>query len=75
MALDGVEIITNSSGSHFALQKLDTRLQLIMEATRKSGGVYLVSILLGQCYISLHFTHQSRHSMQISKVASEPQHN
>ncbi|KAK4462904.1 hypothetical protein QBC42DRAFT_266951 [Cladorrhinum samala] len=41
MALDGVEIITNSSGSHFTLQKLDTRLQLIMEATRKSGGIYL----------------------------------
>ncbi|KAK5662971.1 hypothetical protein OQA88_6383 [Cercophora sp. LCS_1] len=41
MALDGVEIITNSSGSHFSLQKLDTRLQLIMEATRKSGGIYL----------------------------------
>lgn len=41
MALDGVEIITNSSGSHFTLRKLDTRLKLIMEATRKSGGVYL----------------------------------
>ncbi|KAK1760902.1 hypothetical protein QBC47DRAFT_368530 [Echria macrotheca] len=41
MALDGVEIITNSSGSHFTLRKLDTRLQLIMEATRKSGGIYL----------------------------------
>ncbi|KAJ4413385.1 hypothetical protein N0V85_003580 [Neurospora sp. IMI 360204] len=41
MALDGVEIITNSSGSHFTLQKLDVRLKLIMEATRKSGGVYL----------------------------------
>ncbi|KAK0635382.1 carbon-nitrogen hydrolase [Bombardia bombarda] len=41
MALDGVEVFTNSSGSHFTLQKLDTRLQLIMEATRKSGGVYL----------------------------------
>ncbi|GAB1314026.1 hypothetical protein MFIFM68171_04236 [Madurella fahalii] len=41
MALDGVEVITNSSGSHFTLRKLDTRLQLIMEATRKSGGVYL----------------------------------
>ncbi|AEO56119.1 hypothetical protein MYCTH_79619 [Thermothelomyces thermophilus ATCC 42464] len=41
MALDGVEIITNSSGSHFTLRKLDTRLQLITEATRKSGGVYL----------------------------------
>ncbi|ORY60138.1 carbon-nitrogen hydrolase [Pseudomassariella vexata] len=41
MSLDGVEIFTNSSGSHFSLQKLDTRLQLIMEATRKCGGVYL----------------------------------
>ncbi|KAI1440613.1 glutamine-dependent NAD(+) synthetase with GAT domain-containing protein [Annulohypoxylon stygium] len=41
MSLDGVEIITNSSGSHFELQKLETRLQLIMEATRKCGGVYL----------------------------------
>ncbi|OTB02192.1 hypothetical protein M426DRAFT_322902 [Hypoxylon sp. CI-4A] len=43
MSLDGVEIITNSSGSHFELQKLETRLQLIMEATRKCGGVYLYS--------------------------------
>lgn len=43
MALDGVEIITNSSGSHFTLQKLDVRLKLILEATRKSGGVYLYS--------------------------------
>ncbi|KAF1814310.1 putative glutamine dependent NAD+ synthetase [Eremomyces bilateralis CBS 781.70] len=41
MCLDGVEIITNSSGSHFTLRKLNQRLQLIQEATRKSGGVYL----------------------------------
>ncbi|KAK1998608.1 carbon-nitrogen hydrolase [Colletotrichum falcatum] len=41
MSLDGVEIITNSSGSHFTLQKLDTRLKLITEATRKCGGIYL----------------------------------
>jgi NAD+ synthase (glutamine-hydrolysing) len=41
MALDGVEIFTNSSGSHFTLRKLDQRLQLIQEATRKNGGVYL----------------------------------
>jgi NAD+ synthase (glutamine-hydrolysing) len=43
MSLDGVEIITNSSGSHFTLRKLETRLQLIIEATKKSGGVYLYS--------------------------------
>ncbi|KAH7161466.1 carbon-nitrogen hydrolase [Dactylonectria macrodidyma] len=43
MSLDGVEVFTNSSGSHFTLQKLDLRLQLITEATRKCGGVYLYS--------------------------------
>jgi len=31
----------NSSGSHHALRKLDVRLNLITEATRKNGGVYL----------------------------------
>lgn len=41
MALDGVEIFTNLSGSHHELRKLDTRLQLITEATKKCGGVYL----------------------------------
>jgi NAD+ synthase (glutamine-hydrolysing) len=41
MSLDGVEIFTNSSGSHHELRKLDTRLQLITEATMKCGGVYL----------------------------------
>ncbi|KAL1969766.1 hypothetical protein VTN77DRAFT_7275 [Rasamsonia byssochlamydoides] len=41
MSLDGIEVITNSSGSHFTLRKLDTRLQLIREATKKNGGVYL----------------------------------
>ncbi|KAG7436735.1 Glutamine-dependent NAD(+) synthetase [Fusarium oxysporum f. sp. raphani] len=41
MALNGVEIFTNSSGSHHTLRKLDERIALISEATRKSGGVYL----------------------------------
>ena len=40
-ALNGVEIFTNSSGSHHTLRKLDERIALISEATRKSGGVYL----------------------------------
>ncbi|OUT21883.1 NAD+ synthetase [Pichia kudriavzevii] len=43
LSLDGVEIITNSSGSHHELRKLNTRLSLIMEATRKCGGIYLYS--------------------------------
>ena len=42
MGLDGVEIITNSSGSHHELRKLDTRIELIREATLKAGGIYLV---------------------------------
>ncbi|GMM32918.1 glutamine-dependent NAD(+) synthetase [Saccharomycopsis crataegensis] len=43
MALDGVEIITNSSGSHHELRKLNTRMNLIKEATTKCGGIYLYS--------------------------------
>ncbi|KAF2465588.1 glutamine-dependent NAD(+) synthetase with GAT domain-containing protein [Lindgomyces ingoldianus] len=43
MGLNGVEIFTNSSGSHHSLRKLDTRISLIQEATRKNGGVYLYS--------------------------------
>lgn len=43
MGLSGVEIFTNSSGSHHSLRKLDRRIALILEATRKSGGVYLYS--------------------------------
>ena len=39
----GVEIFTNSSGSHFEIRKLKTRLDLIIEGTKKSGGIYLVS--------------------------------
>ena len=41
--LDGVEIISNGSGSHHQLRKLNTRLELVQSATRKSGGVYLYS--------------------------------
>ncbi|KAG9247795.1 hypothetical protein BJ878DRAFT_491022 [Calycina marina] len=39
--LDGCEIFSNSSGSHHELRKLDTRIDLIREATLKSGGIYL----------------------------------
>jgi NAD+ synthase (glutamine-hydrolysing) len=41
MSLDGVEVFTNSSGSHHELRKLRTRFDLICEATRKAGGIYL----------------------------------
>ncbi|KAI9795215.1 MAG: glutamine-dependent NAD(+) synthetase [Piccolia ochrophora] len=41
MSLNGVEVFTNSSGSHHELRKLNTRVSLIVEATRQSGGIYL----------------------------------
>jgi NAD+ synthase (glutamine-hydrolysing) len=43
MALDGVEIIVNGSGSHHQLRKLNQRVDLIKNATSKCGGVYLYS--------------------------------
>ncbi|KAK3073844.1 glutamine-dependent NAD(+) synthetase [Teratosphaeriaceae sp. CCFEE 6253] len=42
-SLAGVEIVLNSSGSHHELRKLDARINLIKDATAKTGGVYLYS--------------------------------
>lgn len=41
LALSGVDLITNGSGSHHCLRKLDRRLELIRSATKTGGGVYL----------------------------------
>jgi len=41
LGLDGVDIITNGSGSHHELRKLHTRVRLMQAATEKSGGVYM----------------------------------
>ncbi|MEM7334071.1 MAG: NAD(+) synthase [Chloroflexota bacterium] len=41
LGLDGVEIISNGSGSHHELRKLNKRLELIRNASAKGGGVYL----------------------------------
>lgn len=43
LALSGVEIICNGSGSHHELRKLNSRLSLIKSATSKCGGAYLYS--------------------------------
>lgn len=40
----------NGSGSHHTLRKLDLRIELMVNATRRSGGVYLCE------WISLHFS-------------------
>ncbi|XP_076012303.1 glutamine-dependent NAD(+) synthetase [Genypterus blacodes] len=41
MGLDGVEIFTNSSASHYELGKAGERINLIQSSTRKNGGIYL----------------------------------
>ncbi|KAK9815368.1 hypothetical protein WJX72_002356 [[Myrmecia] bisecta] len=41
LALGGVEVIANGSGSHHQLRKLHQRLDLIRGATAKAGGVYM----------------------------------
>ncbi|CAD5118597.1 DgyrCDS7283 [Dimorphilus gyrociliatus] len=43
MGLDGVEIFTNSSGSHHQLRKAYIRVDLINSATSKGGGIYMFS--------------------------------
>ncbi|XP_078004646.1 glutamine-dependent NAD(+) synthetase isoform X4 [Phascolarctos cinereus] len=43
MGLDGVEIFTNSSGSHHVLRKAHTRVDLVNLATLKNGGIYLMA--------------------------------
>jgi NAD+ synthase (glutamine-hydrolysing) len=43
LALAGVEIFLNGSGSHHELRKLTSRLNLIKSATGKCGGAYLYS--------------------------------
>ncbi len=47
MGLDGVEIFTNGSGSHHELRKLHKRINLMLSATAKLGGVYMYSNLIG----------------------------
>ncbi|ELT96786.1 hypothetical protein CAPTEDRAFT_205115 [Capitella teleta] len=41
MSMDGVEIITNGSGSHHELRKVHTRVDLVKSATAKGGGIYM----------------------------------
>lgn len=43
LALNGVEVFMNASGSHHQLRKLDLRLRAIIGATHTRGGVYMYS--------------------------------
>ncbi|RMZ76836.1 hypothetical protein DV738_g4770, partial [Chaetothyriales sp. CBS 135597] len=48
MGLNGVEVIVNSSASHAELRKLNTRLALIQNCTRKLGGIYIYANATGR---------------------------
>ncbi|KAL6280665.1 hypothetical protein ACE6H2_017546 [Prunus campanulata] len=43
LALNGVEVFMNASGSHHQLRKLDIRLRAFIGATHTRGGVYIYS--------------------------------
>ncbi|KAK3030637.1 hypothetical protein RJ639_035841 [Escallonia herrerae] len=43
LALNGVEVFMNASGSHHQLRKLDLRLRAFIGATHTRGGVYMYS--------------------------------
>ncbi|GMH22631.1 hypothetical protein Nepgr_024474 [Nepenthes gracilis] len=43
LALNGVEVFMNASGSHHQLRKLDLRMQAFIAATHTRGGVYMYS--------------------------------
>lgn len=47
LCLDGAEIISNSSGSHHELRKLNYRLDLIQNASARNKCVYMYSNLKG----------------------------
>ncbi|BES99355.1 Glutamine-dependent NAD [Nesidiocoris tenuis] len=47
MALDGVEVIVNGSGSYMELRKANYTIDLVRSATFKAGGCYLYSNLRG----------------------------
>lgn len=47
LSLDGVEIISNGSGSYMELRKAYVTVDLVKSATYKSGGAYLFSNLRG----------------------------
>ena len=53
MALDGIEVFVNGSGSHFQLRKLHKRVEVIQSATAKCGGVYAYANCLGNALTSM----------------------
>jgi NAD+ synthase (glutamine-hydrolysing) len=47
LGLNGAEVFLNSSASHGQIRKLSERLDLIANCTRKLGGIYVYSNMIG----------------------------
>ncbi|XP_043828730.1 glutamine-dependent NAD(+) synthetase isoform X2 [Dromiciops gliroides] len=73
MGLDGVEIFTNSSGSHHVLRKAHTRVELVNLATIKNGGIYLLANQKGCAGDRLYYDGCSMISVNGSTVAQGAQ--
>lgn len=59
LGLNGVDIISNGSGSHHQLRKLNTRVNLMKNATSKGGGAYLYGEHIFSLSLSARHTQQS----------------
>lgn len=73
MSLQGVHIFCNSSGSHHQLRKLNKRIELIENVTKKSGGAYLYSNQIGCDGNRLYFDGSCLISFNDSFLAQGPQ--
>lgn len=73
MGLDGVEIFANGSASHFQLGKLQSRIDLVNGATRRTGGVYLYSNLQGTDGEHIYYDGSAMISVNGNLVAQGPQ--
>jgi NAD+ synthase (glutamine-hydrolysing) len=73
LALQGVEIVGNGSGSHHELRKLETRMNLIVGATQKCGGIYLYANQRGCDGSRLYFDGCSMIVVNGHVVAQAPQ--
>lgn len=73
LALDGAEIISNSSGSHHELRKLNYRLDLIQNASARNKCVYMYSNLKGGDGGRLYFDGSSMITMNGEIYAQAPQ--
>ena len=71
--LNGAEIFTNGSGSHHRLRKLDQRVDLVRNASAKSGGVYLYANQRGCDGGRLYFDGSALVAVNGAFVAQGPQ--